>query len=470
MERIAVIVLAAGKGTRMKSALPKVITKTLDKPLICHALSSVQSLRPKLVAVVTGHGASLVEEAVEAALQGGDLTFNEVAFPRQEEQLGTAHAAASALPALEGFEGTVLILCGDTPLLSTGTLTSMLEKHHQTRSTVTLLSAIVSDPGGYGRIIRDSSGERVLKITEFKDCSSTERLIREINTGVYAVDAHFLRTALSAIRNQNAQGEYYLTDIVEVAMAQQKTVSALPVVDPDEWLGVNTYADLQRVNELILRRRLDWFMREGVNIPDPRSVFIGEKVLIEPGVFIGPNTQLLGKTTLRHGCYIEGSCYLRDTEVGEGAVIKFSVRAEGAVVGKGASVGPFAHLRPGSLLGESVKVGNFVETKNAELGPKASAGHLSYLGDCTIGERVNIGAGTITCNYDGFAKHRTVIEEDCFIGSDSCLIAPLTIGRGSTVGAGSVISSDVPPYTLALTRAPLKVREGYVRKAREKGS
>lgn len=334
MERIAVIVLAAGKGKRMKSALPKVITETIDKPLICHALSSVEALRPDLVAVVTGHGASLVEEAVSASLRAGDIKIEKVLFPRQEEQLGTAHATASALPVLEGFEGTVLILCGDTPLLSTETLTTMLHTHHQTGSTVTLLSAIVADPGGYGRIIRDSSGEQVVKITEYRDCSSSERLIQEINTGVYAVEASFLRSALSAIGNDNAQSEYYLTDIVERAFADKKRVGALPVIDRDEWLGVNTYGDLQRVNEVILRRRLEHFLGEGVNILDPRSVFIGEKVTIEPGVFIGPTTQLLGRTTLRTGCHIEGSCYLKDCEVSEGAVIKFSVLAERAVIGK----------------------------------------------------------------------------------------------------------------------------------------
>lgn len=466
MERIAVIVLAAGKGKRMKSSLPKVVTKTIDKSLICHVLSSVEALSPELVAVVTGHGASLVEDAVQTAVLVGDLKLQGVSFPRQEEQLGTAHAAASALTALEGFEGTVLILCGDTPLLSTQTLTAMLDTHQRTKATVTVLSAIVTDPGGYGRIIRDDSGERVVKITEYKDCSPAERSIQEINTGVYAVEASFLRTALSTIRNENAQGEYYLTDIVEEAVTHQLTVCALPIIDPDEWLGVNTYADLQRVNEVILRRRLERFMVEGVNILDPRSVFITEKVRIESGVFIGPNTQLLGETKLGQGCHIEGSCYLKDCTVGEGAVVKFCVRAEESVIGKGSSVGPFAHIRAGSILEESVKVGNFVETKNATLGVKASAGHLSYLGDCTIGKRVNIGAGTITCNYDGFAKHRTIIEDGCFIGSDSCLIAPITVGHDSTVGAGSVLSSDVPAQSLALTRAPLKVREGYVRKSR----
>jgi bifunctional UDP-N-acetylglucosamine pyrophosphorylase/glucosamine-1-phosphate N-acetyltransferase len=308
----------------------------------------------------------------------------------------------------------------------------------------------------------------VKKITECRDCSPDERVVQEINTGVYAVDADFLTGALSRITNENAQGEYYLTDIVEQAALAGKKVRAFPVFDSDEWLGVNTYLDLYRVNQVLLRRRIEQLLLSGVNILDPRSVIVGERVVIEPGVTIGPNTQLLGATNLRRGCFLEGNSYLKDTTVEGGAVVKFCVRAERAIIGTNASVGPFAHLRPGSVLKESVKVGNFVETKNAELGANSSAGHLTYLGDCTIGERVNIGAGTITCNYDGFKKHHTIIEDDCFIGSDTCLIAPLSVGHKSTVGAGSVISADVPANSLALTRPPVTVRRDYVRKERRR--
>lgn len=470
MENLAVIVLAAGLGKRMKSSLPKVLTKTIDKSLICHTLSNLSGLAPELVAIVTGHGAELVEETVLREIKEVALSSSRVAFPRQAAQLGTAHAALSAVPALGDFCGDVIIICGDTPLISAETLSSMLETHRGEGAAVTLLSAIVPEPMGYGRIVRFAEGNAVKKITECRDCSPAERLIREINTGVYAVESRFLRQALSEITNDNGQGEYYLTDIVERAVVAGRSVCAVPLADPDEWVGVNTYRDLQRVNEIILERRIERFLLEGVHILDPRSVFIAEGVAMEPGVFIGPNTQLLGKTVLRRGCSIEGSCYLRDTTVEEGAVIKFGVRAERAVIGTKASVGPFAHLRPGTTLGESVKVGNFVETKQATLGAHSSAGHLTYLGDCTIGERVNIGAGTITCNYDGFKKHHTTIEDECFIGSDSCLIAPITIKHGSTVGAGSVLSEDVPPKSLALTRAPVKVRREYVRRARTEKS
>lgn len=468
MERIAVIVLAAGQGKRMKSDLPKVLTSTVDKPLICHTLSAVSALQPEQVAIVVGHGAALVEEAVTAARNAGELCLPNVSFPRQEAQRGTGDAARSGLPSLRDFSGTVIIICGDTPLVSSETLSAMITAHRRECAVITLLSAVVPEPEGYGRIIRDASGDRVKKITECRDCSPDERVVQEINTGVYAVDADFLTGALSRITNENAQGEYYLTDIVEQAALAGKKVRAFPVFDSDEWLGVNTYLDLYRVNQVLLRRRIEQLLLSGVNILDPRSVIVGERVVIESGVTIGPNTQLLGATNLRRGCFLEGNSYLKDTTVEGGAVVKFCVRAERAIIGTNASVGPFAHLRPGSVLKESVKVGNFVETKNAELGANSSAGHLTYLGDCTIGERVNIGAGTITCNYDGFKKHHTIIEDDCFIGSDTCLIAPLSVGHKSTVGAGSVISADVPANSLALTRPPVTVRRDYVRKERRR--
>jgi bifunctional UDP-N-acetylglucosamine pyrophosphorylase / glucosamine-1-phosphate N-acetyltransferase len=387
-----------------------------------------------------------------------------VHFAHQAEQKGTGHATACALPELRNFRGTVLILYGDVPLISRETLQQFLTLHEARRSTVSLISFVTSALGRYGRIIRDSSGQHVAKVVEARDCDPRELLINEVNAGVYAVDSAFLEPALKDLSSNNSQGEYYLTDIVERANKEGQTVCVYLAPDAEEFLGVNTRSDLAHVNEVLVRRRIERVIESGVTVKDRRSVYIGPEVVIGVGSVLGPQVYLYGKTSLAEGVVVEGSCYLVDCKVEKQAQLRFGIRAEGSIIGTEAKIGPFAHLRPGTILDERVKVGNFVETKNAHLHADVSASHLTYLGDCEVGSATNIGAGTITCNYDGFTKFKTTIGENVFIGSNTCLVAPITIESGATIGAGSVLQEDLPANALGLTRAPLKVKENYNRR------
>jgi bifunctional UDP-N-acetylglucosamine pyrophosphorylase / glucosamine-1-phosphate N-acetyltransferase len=464
MESVAVLILAAGMGKRMGSKTPKVAIRTSEKPLIEHLLETVSALDPEKVVVVTGHGREVVEGVVQDALHRHRLPRVEFAY--QERQLGTGHAVQCALPFLDSFVGTVLILVGDAPLLKPSTLRQMLQIHAADKATITLASFLVDTPAGYGRVIRDRSSRFAEKIVESKDCTPEQALIREVNSGIYAIDSSFLAPAVKELGKENSQGEYYLTDIVETASREGQTVSVMVVPDPSELQGVNTLSDLAEVNKTILNRKIHALIDSGVILEDPNSVFIQGNPEVSPGTRIGPNTQLRGNTLISSGVVIEGSACLIDTVVSERAYIKFGVRAEGASIGPECTVGPFAHLRPGTILHSGVKIGNFVETKKTTVGRRSSASHLTYLGDCTVGEGVNIGAGTITCNYDGSLKHETRIEDGAFIGSNTALVAPVTIGAGATIGAGSVITKDVESGALALTRAPQTARAGYRQKSR----
>lgn len=465
MDKLAVIVLAAGLGKRMGSELPKVLAQTSEKTLIQHVLVNALHLKPDLCVVVTGHKRELVEQEISRHFSEHSKLIK---FAEQEQQLGTGHAVKAALPALGNFKGTVLILYGDVPLVKVATLKSLLELHHKSKSTLSLLSFNLQQQNNYGRVVRDAQGKFVLKIIEAKDCSAEESKISELNSGIYAIETAFLAPAIENLKNHNAQSEFYLTDIVERASSEGQTVTALMHAQSEEFLGVNDRAELAMVNQVIMKRRIEDLIKAGVQVEDPATLYVDASVKIESGAKIGPNVQLRGATTIAAGVTFEGSAYVQDCKIEKDALIRFGVRMEESVIGSKASVGPFAHLRKGTLLGSDVKVGNFVETKNATLEHGVKAGHLTYLGDAAVGENSNIGAGTITCNYDGQKKHQTTIGKNVFIGSNSALVAPLKINDGAYVGAGSVITKEVAAESLTLTRSPLKVKAGWAKNKQSK--
>ncbi|NLF26198.1 MAG: bifunctional UDP-N-acetylglucosamine diphosphorylase/glucosamine-1-phosphate N-acetyltransferase GlmU [Deltaproteobacteria bacterium] len=448
MNSLAVVILAAGLGKRMQRDCPKVLVKTISKSLIEHVVDTALSLNPERLVIVTGHKKELVEEALAKHNALPSLSY---AF--QAKQLGTGHALQTALPQLAGFNGTVLVLYGDVPLIRTQTLKTLVDLHEQNQAALSLIALHDNHDHDYGRVMRDAAG-KIEKIVELKDCSRQDLLIREFNSGVYAMQSALLEPALASLKNNNSQGEYYLTDIIGYAYNAGLEISSLLIHDAEEVQGVNTPHDLCIVNKTLRDRKIYALIEAGVEIEDPSSLFIDEQVEVASGVKLGPQITLKGNTKILCGANLEGCAYLKDTFVAEGAVIKFGVRSENAIIGTGVSVGPFAHLRPGTKLEENSHVGNFVEVKNSNLKGGVKASHLTYLGDCVIGTGTNIGAGTITCNYDGYAKHQTVIGEGVFVGSDTCFVAPVKVGDGATIGAGSVITKDVAPHSLALSRAP----------------
>lgn len=461
MDSIALIILAAGKGTRMGQELPKVLTTTAEKPLITHVLDYGATLNPERIVVVTGYKQEAVEsvilDSVPVAIK------NRISFAFQQQQNGTGDAVRAALPHLSEFSGTVVILYGDVPLIKPQTLRDLVNTHNECKATITLISLKGDVSNAYGRIIRDDSGA-ILKITELKDCTTTEKFIDETNSGIYAVDSAFLEPAIESLSNDNAQGEYYLTDIIEKAVKEGQTVASLALFDQAEIQGVNTRVDLLHVNKSLQKRRIELLLQNDVVIEDPDSFFVDPGVAIGAGTRIGPNVLLRGATRVGSNVTIEGTACLIDTIVESNVLIRFGVRAESAHIGDASQIGPFAHLRPGTQLDAQVHIGNFVETKKARLHSGTKAGHLSYLGDCEIHKDVNIGAGTITANYDGVNKNSTTIGENVFIGSNSVLIAPINIGKGAFVGAGSTLSEDVPEKTLVLTRAARKEKKDWHRK------
>ena len=464
MQPLAIIILAAGLGKRMGQSIPKVTTRTYEKSLLEHVLKSSQNLRPERLVIVTGYREDLVKETLTNSCIFGEMQ-ELIRFAHQAEQKGTGDAVRAALPELKGFSGPVMILYGDVPLLKDTTLAALLQEHQEMKATMSLISLKGHYNNRYGRIVRDQQG-RAEKIVEYKDCSPEELLLDETNSGIYLVDSAFLGPAVEGLSNDNAQGEYYLTDILERCVKEGQTVHIHPCFDAIEVQGVNTRDDLQLVNKELQRRKITSLIQDGVSIPDPASVFIDSKVVVTSGAHIGPQVQLLGNTSIAEGVHIEGCAYIKDTTIASDTLIKFGVRTEGAEIGSHCMVGPFAHLRPQSHLEDAVKVGNFVETKKVHLEKGAKASHLSYLGDAHVGEEANIGAGTITCNYDGYKKSETVIERNAFIGSNSALVAPVTIGAGATVGAGSTITKNVSSDALALTRAAQREVSGWAKKRR----
>ncbi len=445
-----VAILAAGKGTRMHSRLPKVLHPLAGRPLLAHVMETARRLEPRTLCVVYGHGGEQVPEA---------LAGRGAVFVRQEPQLGTGHALATALPHLHRT-GVVLVLYGDVPLIGEATLRRMLEGRADER--LTLLTAEVDDPTGYGRIVRDSAGQ-VVRIVEHKDASVRERSIREINTGILAAPARKLAHWLARLGTDNAQGEYYLTDVVKMAVEEGFPVATVQPETVDEVLGVNSKRELATLERRYQRRQAERLLAQGVTLLDPERIDVrgelacGREVVIDVGcVFEG--VVVLGDYT-RVGPY----AILRDARIGARVEILPYTLIEGAEVGDDCRIGPYARLRPGARLAEEVHIGNFVEVKNSEIGRASKANHLAYVGDATVGREVNIGAGTITCNYDGAQKHRTVIEDEAFIGSDTQLVAPVKVGKGATLGAGTTLTRDAPPGKLTLSRAPQVTVENWKR-------
>lgn len=455
----AVVVMAAGLGTRMRSATVKVLHPVAGRPMIHYPVQSALTLGATRVVVVLGHQRDRVEASLRGAFPDAPI---EVAI--QEEQRGTAHAVLCARAALEGFDGDVFILSGDVPTLATHVIEEL--DRHTAGATVGVLGMRLDDPGHYGRLVRSDDG-KLLRIVEFRDAGPDMRAIDEVNAGVYRVDAKFLFETLDRLDADNAQGEYYLTDIVAEAVGRGGAATwVLSGAAAAEAHGVNDRADLaaaERRMQAVLRARLMW---SGVTLVDPDRVTLDAGVEVGPDTVIEPGVMLLGRTRIGAGCTIEMGCRIVDAEIGDGVVIHAGSYIEEARIGPGCHVGPYARLRTGTVLEERAKVGNFVETKKATLGPGAKASHLSYLGDATIGAGANIGAGTITCNYDGVSKFETRIGAGAFIGSDTQLVAPVTVGDGAFVGAGSTITQDVPADALALSRGRQAIVAGWAARRR----
>jgi bifunctional UDP-N-acetylglucosamine pyrophosphorylase / glucosamine-1-phosphate N-acetyltransferase len=454
---VAVIVLAAGSGTRMKSKTMKVLHPLCGRSMIGHVLTAAQAVGPRHVVAVVGHGRDEVAPHVREHVQDCLLAV-------QETQEGTAHAVRVGMEALHehalDFDGTVVVMTGDTPLLQGSTLAALVDDHERSGRGVTVLTGNVPDPFGYGRVVRDESGD-VAAIVEEKDATAEQRALREINSGIYAFDSGFLAGALGRISNDNAKGEYYLTDVIGIARADDTAVGAHVTDDVTQTEGANDRAQLAGLAAEMNRRILQHWMRQGVTVVDPSTTWIDVGVSVEPDVTILPGVQLLGTTSVAEDAVVGPDCTLRDVEVGRGASV---VRTHGelAVIGEGATVGPFSYLRPGTVLGAAGKVGAFVESKNSRIGEGAKVPHLSYVGDADIGEGSNIGAGTIVANYDGVAKHRTVVGRHARTGSNNTFVAPVTIGDGAVTGGGTVVRRDVPPGALSVNDVEQRIIDDWV--------
>lgn len=457
-DALAIVILAAGKGTRMKSAKAKVVHPLGGRPLVCHVLETCKPLGAERTVVVVGHQAATVEEAC----QGYDARF-----ALQAEQNGTGHAVRIARDAgLEGFEGDVVVLYGDVPLLTEASLRKLLDEHRKTGATVSLLTSFLDDAFGYGRIVRDPSGS-VVRIVEQKDASPEEQEIREWNPGIYCVRSDFLFPALDRLDSNNAQGELYLTDIVAFAVEDGKSL-ATATVESHEVAGINSRADLAELEATLRAITVRKHMDAGVTFIDPSTVWIEANVEIGADTVIGPMVQLRGDTKIGSDCQIDGNAFLVDAEVADDVHLRSNVVLSECKVARRAIIGPFSHLRPGADLGQDVHVGNFVEVKKSTIGNGTKANHLAYIGDASIGVETNIGAGTITCNYDGFMKHRTTIGDRVQIGSDSQLVAPITIADDAYVATGTTVRHDVEAGALAFNPKPDKQRAGWVEPFRER--
>lgn len=450
MEDLAAVILAAGKGTRMKSERAKVLHQIAGQPLLFYPLQAAREAGCEKVSIVIGHQG----DEVAAAFAGQALDW-----AWQTEQLGTGHALLCARESLEGFSGNLLLLCGDVPLLRGETLGELLALHKAEGAAVTVLTAELPNPQGYGRIVRE--GENVTRIVEEKDASSAQRAINEINTGTYVFDAEFVFSVLPQLGTENAQGEYYLTDVVAAAVKAGRKTRALCLKDADESLGINDRVQLAEAAGIMRERINRRLMLGGVSLVDPATTYVDYAVEVGSDSLLQPGVTLTGVTKVGRNCLIETGVQVDSSQVGDNVQLKNGSVIEDSLVGDACKIGPMAHLRPGTeLLGDN-KIGNFVETKKARLAEKAQASHLTYIGDAEVGRNVNFGCGTITCNYDGVNKHRTVIEDDVFIGSDTQFIAPVHIGRNSLIAAGTTVTKDVPPDSLALARTPQKVIDGW---------
>ncbi len=444
MTDLHVVILAAGKGTRMKSRRPKVLHELAGRPLIEHVLATVGQLDVAETVLVIGHGAEEVRAALEA--------HRDLRFVVQSPQLGTGHALLQTEPVLSGQTGTVLLLYADVPLLEPSTLSRLLEAHRTARAAATVLTAELPDPYGYGRIVRDDAGQ-LSRIVEERDASAAERAIREINSGIYALELAPLFPALHRLAADNSQGEYYLTDLVALYRQDALPLATLRLHDASELRGVNSRVDLADLAGVLHARKRRDVMLAGVTLADPASTFIDAGVQIGEDTVLAPGVRLTGRTTIGQGCRVESGVRISDSTLGDDVTVLDGCVIEQSTVGAGAKLGPYARVRPETELGARAHIGNIVELKQTRFGAGSRAGHLSYLGDAIVGEGVNVGAGVITCNYDGVKKHQTIIEDGAFVGSDSQLVAPVTIGRGAYVAAGSSVTHDVPADALAVARA-----------------
>ena len=451
-----VVILAAGKGTRMKSARSKVLHRVAGQPMIEQVLAAANALSPRTTTVVVGHQA----ESLKSALAGQDgLTF-----VVQEPQLGTAHALLTTEPALRGQTGTLVLLSGDVPLLSPNTLKTLLDRHTATQAAATVITAVVDSPHGYGRIVRGSaeSGQQIARIVEEKDASPDERQIREINSGIYAFALEGLYDAVRSIAAENAQNEYYLPDLVEIFRRQGLGVETVTVPNANEIRGINSRIELAAVSRIVRDQKNAELMAAGVTIEDPATAYIDRDVTIGPDTIVHPGVSLEGQTSIGAGCEIHSGVRIVNSQVGDRVQVFNHCVITDSVVANDVNIGPFAHLRNHADVRAQARVGNFVELKKTVLGTGSKSMHLAYLGDALIGERVNIGAGTITCNYDGVNKNTTTIEDGAFVGSDSQLIAPVTIGKGAYVGSGTTIRENVPEGALAVSAGKQRNIEGWV--------
>jgi bifunctional UDP-N-acetylglucosamine pyrophosphorylase/glucosamine-1-phosphate N-acetyltransferase len=455
--RVAVAIMAAGKGTRLKSQLPKVLHEVGGKPLLEHVIrAAVRVVPPTDVYAIIGHEAERVRAATE---------HTGVKFVLQPEQRGTGHALMVALEALAGYDH-VIVLSGDAPMITPQTIARLLNFHLDEQATMTLLSADLENPTGYGRVLRKGRSAEVQAIVEEKAASAAQKKNREINSGFYVFGVKELYANIGKLSTANAHAEYYLTDMAAVLRKARQKVVAWKAANASEVLGGNTRAELADIDHYMRMAKCRQLMADGVTVFYPATCVMDADVEIAPDTVIEPYVQLLGKTRIGTGCRVRSYCVIRDCEIGDGVLIRTGCVMEDARIATGAILGPYSHLRPGSDIGEGAHVGNFVETKKIKLGKGSKANHLTYLGDAEIGAGVNIGAGTITCNYDGVNKHKTIIDDGVFIGSDSTLVAPVRVGKGAYVGAASCITKDVPEDALAIGRAQQVVKEGWVRARR----
>jgi bifunctional UDP-N-acetylglucosamine pyrophosphorylase/glucosamine-1-phosphate N-acetyltransferase len=442
-----VMILAAGLGTRMKSERAKVLHELAGRPLIAYSVRTALALEPGRLLIVVGHQASEVEAAARGAASGVASSANLV-FVNQKEQRGTGHAVLAARESLAGTQ-TLIVIAGDGPLIKPETLRRLLDVHHSKKNDATLVTVFMDDPAGYGRVLTDPGG-RFVRIVEQKDATPEQLRIQEVCVSIYCFETRALAAGLDRLNTDNAQGEYYLTDVPEIISRQGGTVGTVQHDDPEELAGVNSRVELAELERKLRERKIRQLMLDGVTIVDPATTYVHADVSVGQDTTIFPQVIINGSSRIGRGCTIHSWSYLRDVNVGDGVTIKQSCVIEDTTIAASASIGPFARLRMQADVGDGAVVGNFVEVKKSSLGPATKAQHLAYLGDATIGSNVNIGAGTITCNYDGVRKNQTTIEDNAKIGSDTMLVAPVRVGRGSVTGAGAVVTNDIPPDSLAV--------------------
>ena len=453
--KIDIVILAAGQGTRMKSLLPKVLHPLGGKPLLQHVINMAETIPNSNITVVSGYGS----EQIQNSIAGKDLKY-----VYQAEQLGTANAVQTAAPNLDS-NGITLVLYGDVPLISSKTVLSTLKVVNN--NTMGLLTVVLENPEGYGRIVRDREGD-ICGIIEQKDATSQDLKIQEVNTGVMAIRTNLLQKWLLQIGNDNAQNEYYLTDIISIADTAGIKIEAVNPGTPEEVKGVNTRKQLSKLERFYQQKQADKLMENGATLADPTRVDIRGTVFCDADTFIDVNTVFEGEVKLGKNVSVGPNCFILGSSIGDNVKIKANTIIENSTICNGVEVGPFARVRPGTLLSDNSKIGNFVEVKNTEVGKGSKISHLSYVGDSQLGKDVNVGAGTITCNYDGANKNKTIIGDDSFIGSNTSLVAPLTIGKNATIGAGSTIIKDIPDNELSVSRSPQLTKSGWVRPKKKK--